>query len=419
MKIKQQLAEGKKLLQFSFLKATGQGLAMVVPLVVAKFFSTELFGSYSLAKMVVFFFTSLLIASAQTPFIVFANQEKAKTGKINKSFSVQCLFLVLSTATFIGLNFIFSKPIMTFAQIKPTHLVFMSLAFIGIAVKFFLNNLFMALAQRVKSALAELAFGSISLIFLFIFYFIGWINLSAVFLIYFIAGVSVVLIFIKTIDFSQLRPFSFDKGHLKKMFNFTKWIMLGGTSAYFINWGDNLVLRPFVPIGDIGSYNFAYQIFKGTVMLTYIVSVYFLPFISQHIEDKNKIKNYLFIKRPIIFIPGICVIILIYILIPHILQLIYGSTYMNSVVVVRILLIASILTLYNSFYIPILEASKRYKFTQTTIVMQVLLNVLLNLIFIPRIGMRGAAVATLLAYLCRTVAIELYYRFSLKKLLQI
>ncbi len=37
-KIKREMAEGKTLLQFGFLRAVGQSLAMIEPLIVAKFF---------------------------------------------------------------------------------------------------------------------------------------------------------------------------------------------------------------------------------------------------------------------------------------------------------------------------------------------------------------------------------------------
>ena len=92
-KVRQELVQGRTLLQFGLLKGVGQALGMFAPLVVAKFFSSEeLFGSYSLAKMVAFFFCTLLIASSQTPFIVFANQEKAKTGKLTRAFPCSARF---------------------------------------------------------------------------------------------------------------------------------------------------------------------------------------------------------------------------------------------------------------------------------------------------------------------------------------
>ena len=416
-KIKQELKKGKSLLQFGFLKAIGQALVMIAPLVIAKFFTEELFGSYSLAKMVVFFFTSLLIASAQAPFIVFANQERAKSGKINKSFTAQCIFLLVSVFGFLFITMVFNRAIIAFAQISSADLVFMLLAFIGLAVKAFLSNLFMALGERIKNAITELVFGGSALVLVLVLCLTGNINLRTVFLVYFVSSVLVVILFIKTIDFGLLLPFDFDWVHFKEMFNFAKWLIFGATAIYFINWGHNLVLRPFVSMGDIGEYNLGYQIFKGIVTLTFIINSYFLPFISEHIKDGAKMRDYLFSKRPKIFLPGVVAIVLLFVIAPYIFKLFYGDAYQNSITVLRILLLGAVLILYNTFYIPILNALKKYKLSQTTNVVHAIINVILSILLIPRFGLCGAAVATVAAYFCKTVFFELYFRIRLRKLL--
>lgn len=395
-------------------------MAMVAPLVIAKLFSPALFGNYSLAKMIVFFFTSLLISSTQAPFIVFANQERAKTGKINKSFSVQCIFFAFSIAAFLSLNLIFRKAIIAFAEISPTDLPFIWLAFIGLALKTFLCNLFMAMGQRLKNSIAELIFGSLTLSLVFVFYLTDTINLKTVFLIYFISAVFLVFILIWTIDFRQLVSFSIDREVLKDMFNFTKWVMLGATAVYFINWGNNLVLRFFaVSMGDIGTYNVGYQIFKGTVMLTFIVNTYFLPFVSEHIGNETKMRDYLFSKRPKIILMGLVVIGLFFAMAGYLFELVFSDVYEGSVVVLRILLVASVLMLYSIFYDPILHSLNRYRFTQTVNVLQVLLSLLLALLLVPLMGLVGAALATVFAYLFRAVTIEVYFRVKLKRLLKL
>ena len=96
-----------------------------MPLAIAKTLSPEGFGSYSLSMMIVFFFTSAFIASSQTPFVVCANEEFKKTKKINKSFSVQLLFLFTSIVFFIILTFIFSDYITNFAKISKDNLKFL------------------------------------------------------------------------------------------------------------------------------------------------------------------------------------------------------------------------------------------------------------------------------------------------------
>lgn len=418
-RIKHELEQGKTLITFTSLQATGQVLGMVAPLAVAKFFSPALFGSYALARMIAFFFLTLLISSSQTPFIVFANEERVHSGKINKTFTVQCVFLLLSFCIFAATTLPLSKYIIAFAKISSADLFFVLLAFVGLALKAFLCNLFMALGQRIKRSLAELAFGGLTLSLVLVLCLTDTISLRTVFLTYLVSALVVVLIFVKTIDFNQLFPFSIDKRHFKEMFNFTKWIMLGVTAVYFINWGDNLVLRLYVSMGDIGAYNLAYQVFKSVLSLTFIIHAYFLPFVTQHIHDRTKMREYLFKKRPRILLLGFVAVAAFFVAGPAILTAIYGNKYADSSAILRILLLALVPTLHAVLYAPILNALKKYKFTQTVNTLQVVLNVILNLLLVPRMGLIGAAIATVFAYFCQAAIIEIYFRLKLKKLLEL
>jgi len=414
-KIKQQFVEGKTLLQFTFLRATGQCLTMAVPLIIAKFFSPELFGRYSLAKMIIFFFTMLSIGSLQTPFIVFANEERAKNSKINKAFSAQCVFLILSLCTFLVLILLLNKPIAAFAKISRADLFFVLFGFIGIALKTFLCNLFMAMGQRTKNALTELTYGLLSVSLIFILHFVDRINLRTVFMVYPASTVILIAILFKSIDFKLLLPFKFEKEYFRKMLDFAKWVALGATAVYFIDWGDNLVLRCFVSMEAIGVYNLGYQLFKGIIILIHILGPYFLPFLSENINNTIKTREYLWSKRPKIFIVGMITVAIIYFLGPYLLNAIYCDVYRESMMVLRILLIAAVIFLYNVFYIPFFNALKKYKVLQISNVLQVLLNIILDLVLVPRMGIYGAAVGTVFAYLCRAVILEMYFRIKLRK----
>ena len=59
---------------------------------------------------------------------------------------------------------------------------------------------------------------------------------------------------------------------------------------------------------------------------------------------------------------------------------------------------------------------EKYKFIHLTNVVQVLLNVILNIVLIPIYGMIGAAVATVIAYACKAIMFEIYFRLKIKKL---
>jgi len=418
-KVKQQLTEGKNLITFVGLRFAGQLLGIVLPFVVAKFFSSAVFGSYLLAKLVVFFAAALTISSVQTHFIVHANQERNQTGKINKSFSIQCVFLGISLCLFFAAVTIFAAPIAAFAQIQKVTLIFVALAFVGFVLQIFLGNLFMALGQRTTSALAALAYNFFTVFFVVVFCLIDWVNLRSVFLVYFLSAVFVLALFIRAVDYSLLVPYDFSWAHFRKMLDFTKWLMLNTTAAYFVFWGGILVLRIFVPNEDIGDYGFGYNVFKGLIFLTAAIGNYFLPFLSQHLENKEKLRRYLSVKRPKIITLGLVTLACVFFVFPHLRSMIYGDRYLQSEAVLPILLITNVIALYAVFYQYLFIALKKYKLVGLTTVVQVVINVILSFVFIPYMGIVGAAVATAVAYLCRTIIFELYFRLHIRRVLDI
>jgi O-antigen/teichoic acid export membrane protein len=417
--IKYNLSQGKTLLTFGFLQAAGQALWMATPLVIAGFFSEDQLGRYSLAWMVVYFFVSILIAAAQTPFIVHANQEREQTGRINRSFTVQILFLAASTGAFLLLMLVFNKAVIAYADITPMELVFACTAYLGLTAKTFLGNLFMALGQRIRSSVLEVVFGILVLGPIALLCLSRRITLGTAFAVHGIAGLATVACFLAFVDFKSILPMEFDRTHLRAMLSFTLWLSIGAAAAYFIYWGDNLVLRYCgVSMSGIGVYYFARLIFKGVVTVAMVLHSYFLPFVSQHIDNVEKMRSYLYSKRPKILALGIACITGLFVFAPAVLGLIYGDRFADAVILLRILLVACVLVLYVIFYEPILYARKAYRFTQVVNVVQLVVNFGLDVLLVPHHGLLGAAVATVVAYFARVVIIEAYFRTKVRPLLR-
>lgn len=422
-RIRYNLQQGRTFLTFGFLQSLGQVLGMIAPLVAAKYFAgrgtTEaVFGSYSLSAMIVFFFIAVLISSTQSPFVVHANQERERTGRISKSFTVQCLFLVAGIAVFLVLNTVFAGALTAFAAISTGELAFVSIAFVGMAIKAFFSNVFMALGKRERSALVELVFGAVVMaVVIAALWQIRTVTLKTVFSAYGLAGLAVAVVFIGAIDFKICLPLEFDPAHFRAMLHFTLWLMFGAAAAYFVNWGDNLVLRLYVSMDRIGVYNFAYQLFKGVAMLILVIHAYFLPFVSQHIANAEKTKSYLFNKRPKIVALGMLCLALLYFAGPLAVQAVYGDLYRGFIVPFHILLLGAALVLYVTFYETILYARRAYRFLQVVNIVQLSVNLGLDILWVPRWGILGAAVGTVVGYLIRTVIVELYFNLKLKKAL--
>jgi len=412
-----ELKHGKNFIKFALLKILGQGFMFLVPLLVAKFLAPEAFGAYALSVMIIYFFTALLINSSQTPFIVYASQELRERNKINKTLTIRLIILVFSVAFFGLLSILFIRPLSGFATITTTQFLFLFIAYLGMGIRYFFESIFLALNKRLHHAIYGIINGIISVAFILILYFFFKLTLENIFLMFLIAPALASLFVLRWIKLDKIFPLVFDKVLFKKMFDYIKWTMMGGTAIYFISWGDNLVLRYFVSISDIGVYNLGYQIFKGIIILISVSKMYFLPSLSQNINDVKKIRNYLYNKRYKIMALGSIILALIMIVLPTIFTTIYGEEYKDSIPVMMTLLISSFFVLYRSFYSTLFEALKRYKFTQLADVFFVTLNILLDIIFVIKFGMVGAAVATAITYIASAVAYEIYFRKYCKKII--
>jgi len=408
-KFKRQLNQSKTFILFASFKFVGEGLVFILPLILANFLSPAEFGSFSLSMMIAFFCSTILLTSSQTPFIVLAGEEFKRDGSIKKSFTIQILFFTISIFSFLLLATIFNKFLLEFAQITNGQLFFLGIAYSGICIRVTVANIFLALNLRTENSIYEFLTGLISIFLVFAVYAWYVIDFESIFAIYFISSIFSTLLMLKKIDFSRILPLTFDIAIFKETFSWTKWQIMGLTAVYFINWGDNLVLRYFVSMEEIGVYNLGYQIFKGLIGVTFIVNSYFLPFIIQNIGDKEKIQNYLYIKRPKIMLVGTFGIIFIFIVAPPIFDFVYMDTYKESVTVLRILLIGCIIALYQVFYIPLINSLKKYKFAHVTNIIHVVLNILFNIVLVQKYGIYGVAVGTVLAYGITLAIYEIYF----------
>lgn len=415
------------MLSFSLIKLVGQGFSLLAPLLIAKFLSPSLFGGYSLSKTIIFFFSSLLIASAQTPFIVNANQERNLSGKINKSFSVQIIFLIISISIYILVNLVLGKYLQNFAGITRLELFSLFLAYTGLTLYRFIGNLFLALNMRLKHSWIDFFFGLFNVLSVLLLFIFHQLSLNNIFYSYLVSAILLLIffpIFLRRTDYSMLFPFVIDKKLFKETIGYISWIMFGSVGVYLVNWGDNLVLRHYVSFHEIGVYNLSYEVFKGLVMSTFILGSYFTPFIATNIKNSKKISNYLFSKRWKLLLIIIFGLFLLYFNISVLIRLVYKSEYSQSVPILKMLIFGALLAAYNTFYIPIIISLKKFRFSQIVNIGQFAINIIFDIVLIPRMGIMGGAVATVIGYGFKMILYEIYFfrhypQYSLKYFFQL
>ncbi len=407
--VETELKRGKGFLTFMTLRAFSHAILFIIPLLLAAVLAPAGFGSYALSLMIIYFFTALFVTSSQSPYIVYASEELKKTRAIRKAFTVRLTIMAVASVFFLILATIFHNPLLSFASLTGKQFVFLVLAYFGVTFRFLMESTLLALNKRILNAVYAVLTGVISIAYIGALYLLDQLSLGNIFLMFIVAPVISALFILPKIQLRKLFPLSPDKKFFIEMFSHTKWLILGAASIYLINWGDNLVLRHFVSLEDIGIYNLAYQIFKGVIMTIMLIHTYYLPFIARNINNPAKIREYLHVKRWKIFgLISIGIFVAAFIM-PLLISYLYGETYQDAVPVVIVLLVGAFFMLYKVFINPIFHALKRFRFTQLLDVAAVVLNLSLDYLLVARMGIIGAAYATAFTYFFMAALFAYYF----------
>jgi O-antigen/teichoic acid export membrane protein len=405
-----ELNEGKTLLSYGSVKIGSHISDFLVPIILATQFSPEIFGAYSLGMMIVYFFNSSLIQSSSKPMVIFGNEEFKNRGRVHHTIASRLVILSISLVLFIVSVFLFQNQAARFTGLTERQVWLLVMVLIGHAILNFFSSMLMALNQRILESAFLLTNAVLSLLYLLMVYLFFGVTIEKVLLMFFVAPVLSSCLFITKIQLKEVHPPTLDRENLNKMMDFSKWMVFGGAGIYLLNWGDNIILRRFVSMEEIGIYNLGYQFFKGTLIAMAIVKLYFLPFIILHLDNKEKIFTYLTVKRSKLFLMGVLLLVGLFFMMPYFVGMLYAPHYRDASIVFRILIFGSICALYSGFYDPIIESMKRYRFIQILTLTGVAFNLSLDYILVSRIGFLGAAIATVVTYFLLAVAREIYFK---------
>lgn len=414
MKIIEQIKTGKKFISFIGLKTSAELISFLIPFFIAKTLSPDIFGSFSLFKMILFFGTAIFIGPIMAPFNIESNREYAKNKKSNETFTSALIYSLCSLSIFLLTFLLFGKELINFTGLNyEEYKIIFLLAFLGLTIKSFLATLFMSQDNIKANVFVEITYSIILIIYLLVIFYYGFFNLYNIFLGYFIASLVIIFVSIFLIDYKIIFPLKFSKNNFKTLTHFGFWVGLGYTSSYLINWGDNLALKYFVSLEEIGIYNFAYQIFKGFIMISLMINTYYTPFVAKNITEKRIMLEYYYSKRYAI-IKGLVLLIILCNLIIFVVIDKYFNNYKDSITLLIILSTGIFCSIYYSFLIPIYNSVNKYKISQILLLIQVLMNLVLDVILGYFWGVYGVAVATSLAYIIFTVTYVLYFNKNIK-----
>lgn len=268
-------------------------------------------------------------------------------------------------------------------------------------------------------ALVILLQAAIGNILIFIFYKIG--ILSSLNVIYTNIATSIILILIAIIYLQKRDVFSRQKrkdatiqsNFFKDVLRYSKWLTIMSISTLIFLKLDIFMLTRMVTLTDVGKYSFAYNIYQSLLMVLFAVNTVILPKISRISKNKEFVSSAKKIFRASFVIT--LFVVPIFFIIKPIVILLYGTTYLDALPILYIMMIGLLVSMCLNPIVNILLIIKQERYMALINLSILFLNVIGNLIFIPLYGLMGAVIVTTTTIILSNVILVLKLISELRK----
>lgn len=209
------------------------------------------------------------------------------------------------------------------------------------------------------------------------------------------------------IKYFKFKPAKFTKHHIWSLLTFSFWGLLIGSSSLLMTYSDTIFIGYFMENGDVGVYRTAMQFTSISVFIVTAINSTLGPKISNwsyngEIEKIPPVISRSFTYGLILAIP---MAVGGFLLAERLLYYFYGADFASGAAAACIIFLFQIVTVFLTFIGAALSNSNHPRDTFYGTLAAVILNVILDIILIPIIGINGAAVGSLIAMIVNTLII--------------
>lgn len=368
--------------------------------ILTKGLGATLYGTWSLIQVTISLIVPFALLTFSVSIIRFLAAEKDKN-KIREDFFSACLIVFVSGIVFSLLLFFLSdflatsifKDIGASSYIKLASILILLNAFYQLPLTFFRMCRRVGLYATLIVVYNTLQVGLIALFILLRYELTGVITALIINGILF--NLITLLIIVKQIGF-QLPRFSHMKSYLK-------WgIPLIPNSAilWIIHISDRYMVSYFIGVAAAGVYSAAYTIGNYASFILIPLGTVLYPTIIKSYDDGNlgETKNYLKHSLKYFMMIGIPCVFGLSIMAKPILRLLTTTEFIPGSIVIPFVAFGAVLFGFYQICIYIVHLVNKTHITIRLLCTSATLNIILNLILIPRMGIVGAAIATLVSF---------------------
>lgn len=410
-----------RVVQAFFVLGTGNYLAMAVSLVVnamlTRQLGTEAFGRLALLLTASQMLLLLTANWTQTAVVRFGAREFAVGGSLTETFWTRLWMVAPTMATAALLTLVLHERLAAYLAI-PSWGLAVVLAHVGATfVVSMVGLLFQARNEMQRYAIVLLLDKAVLLALLLVLP-ARWVQTPlGVLCLYTASSTLVAAGGLIALGAHSLLPAVFNRDACRAMLTFSAplilstWVGLFGT-----NWYDLLIIKSYRPLTDVGLYSLGTLLAGVVQQVTIIFSTLLMPQLSLMVAkgEVDKIRTLVDRLLPYWFLSTSVLFSLVLIVAGSIVPVIFGPPFAASVPVLAILMMAGCaLALFNAFSPLVSAVGSTWVLTGISLASGTV-NVLLDFAFIPEYGIRGAALATVVAYGTSAALVLSFVRWRLR-----
>jgi len=193
---------------------------------------------------------------------------------------------------------------------------------------------------------------------------------------------------------------SFDKNILNESLNFSIPLLPVIISAFVLNLSDRIFLERYYTLSEVGIYSLGYNLTAVILLIASSFDRAFEPTFyrianssATNTSKKNRIAKYLNIYITIVLILCFCIALFS----KEIVNILVDQRYWEAYKITMLISLAYVIGISSGVLNKMIYQDKKTKLVMYIDVTGACINIILNFIFIPKYGMYGAAMTTILA----------------------
>ncbi len=186
----------------------------------------------------------------------------------------------------------------------------------------------------------------------------------------------------------------------RKIIKFSSAVMITSTVGLLINYTDTIMLTIMTNLSQVGLYNTAAPLSRIFLILSEITVIIILPLSSElWIIKKEYLSQGVKILYKYVALLTIPIVILIISFPELIISTLFGYKYIEASNALRILLIGSFFLTFANINTSIISGIGKPRINMAIVIIGAIINIIGNLILIPRLNIVGASISTSLAFI--------------------